>query len=261
MGNKVEKLKTQQQQISKWGKIIIVVGPFLVLIAPLILTRDFGLSGFVTTGQIGDTIGGITAPITGLVGAILVYLALKAQITANEIVLESINEQTKNENELRTIAFIMDSIKLLINDLKEFTYSTDKGSKAFKNVLDYNKNTISHKEYSEKTVTDIGLYEIYCLMKQFDYIFNLIKNSKIPESDKAYSNALLSMQYNMHIFQAIVKNNPENNEDIQKCEECGVKHIKIPYKIFVLHEDIKSKLVNTENDFRLIDKKTEIWFN
>ena len=48
------------------------------------MTSEFSLISFTDTGQIGDTIGGTTAPFLGFFGSILVYLSLKAQIDANE---------------------------------------------------------------------------------------------------------------------------------------------------------------------------------
>ncbi|MBY0345760.1 MAG: putative phage abortive infection protein, partial [Neisseriaceae bacterium] len=50
-------------------------------------------ASFANSGQIGDTIGGTTAPFIGLLSAVLVYRALQAQIEANEIIQEQIEEQ------------------------------------------------------------------------------------------------------------------------------------------------------------------------
>ena len=55
-----------------------------------------------STGEIGDTIGGITAPIVGIISSIFLYLALSKQIESN------------NEQRLRNES---DIIFLLINQL------------------------------------------------------------------------------------------------------------------------------------------------
>jgi len=61
--------------------------PFVVLIVflfPFLLTRNgFGIFDYTKTGQIGDTIGGITAPIVALIAAILTFLAFWIQLRAN----------------------------------------------------------------------------------------------------------------------------------------------------------------------------------
>jgi uncharacterized protein (DUF952 family) len=75
---------------------LIIGGSFVVLCLPYILTQFEGFVSFNTgTGAIGDTIGGITAPIVGLMGAILVYYALREQIKANEIINDQFKEQKK----------------------------------------------------------------------------------------------------------------------------------------------------------------------
>lgn len=69
-------------------KIYITIAIILLAISlfmPYFLTleRIFDFD-FSTTGQIGDTIGGITAPFINIAAAILVYLSFKEQIKANK---------------------------------------------------------------------------------------------------------------------------------------------------------------------------------
>lgn len=68
------------------GKIIICVCSCLVaiLLAPYLLTRPFcDEVSFVDTGQIGDTIGGTTAPIVGIVSIFLLAYTLIEQLKFN----------------------------------------------------------------------------------------------------------------------------------------------------------------------------------
>lgn len=64
---------------------LIAIGLMIVgiVILPWLLSQHYWKFSFNHTGQIGDTIGGITAPLVGLVSAILIYLAFKVQIRAN----------------------------------------------------------------------------------------------------------------------------------------------------------------------------------
>ena len=70
--------------------VIILIGCILIIIAPSILTlpwRDkvLGLNtNFKSTGQIGDTIGGITAPIIGLISIWLLYRTFREQREFNK---------------------------------------------------------------------------------------------------------------------------------------------------------------------------------
>ena len=64
------------------------------IFAPIIFTKCFsGISFGTETGVIGDTIGGVTAPFLSLVGSILVYTTLRAQIQANAIVIKQIRKE------------------------------------------------------------------------------------------------------------------------------------------------------------------------
>lgn len=68
-------------------KIIIILLVVLVAacLAPFVFTRPALCEwfSFSSTGQIGDTIGGITAPIIGLCSIILLIFTLKAQLDFN----------------------------------------------------------------------------------------------------------------------------------------------------------------------------------
>lgn len=64
--------------------IITAVGIVLTVILPFILTRTWGLITFEeSSAQVGDTIGGITAPVVGIVSILLLALTLREQIKFN----------------------------------------------------------------------------------------------------------------------------------------------------------------------------------
>lgn len=66
-------------------KVLICVS-ILSLILPFLLTRESFCAAlsFSDTGEIGDTIGGITAPLIGLLNAFLLYLTIREQYVFNE---------------------------------------------------------------------------------------------------------------------------------------------------------------------------------
>ena len=74
------------------SNLIFIVLILIAFISPFIFTRK-GFIDFSETGQIGDTIGGLTAPFINLLSAVLIYLTFKEQINANN--------QTKKELILR----------------------------------------------------------------------------------------------------------------------------------------------------------------
>ena len=71
--------------------IVLAIGFPLVLIK---LSTFTWLSG---KGEIGNAIGGITAPFVGLIGAMLVYLSFEQQIEGNKIQREALRNQILQE--------------------------------------------------------------------------------------------------------------------------------------------------------------------
>ena len=63
---------------------IVLLAIIAMLLSPYILTRPWSSINFEDTGQIGDTIGGLTAPIVGLISIVLLYLALSEQKRATD---------------------------------------------------------------------------------------------------------------------------------------------------------------------------------
>ena len=74
---------------------ILILGTILIFVSLYIFTRPAVFPGwdFSSTGQIGDTIGGITGPIINLIGAFLVYISYQAQIKANKIQSDALAEE------------------------------------------------------------------------------------------------------------------------------------------------------------------------
>ena len=96
--------------------IVLIIGVIMLVAAPLLLTASEYFS-FAETGQIGDTIGGITAPISSLVGSVLVFLALKGQIVSNKITQEQIREQQLEEQRKKEITYVSDLYKYFLNSV------------------------------------------------------------------------------------------------------------------------------------------------
>jgi hypothetical protein len=115
---KIEDYKTSQ--ILLLLVVIILVFPVLMTLPAVNNYLDFS-----TKGEIGDTIGGITAPFINGLAAILVFIAFKAQIKANEI----FKNQEKSRN-------ILDQITLIQEDKLEI----EKMVPAVKSRLHYLKS-------------------------------------------------------------------------------------------------------------------------
>lgn len=115
---------------------IFVFGGLALLALPIILTKfPISFFDFTETGQIGDTIGGITAPFVGLLGAYLVYQAFKAQIAANEAQRDANNiqiaankVQAKNNDFAVAFSLIDDIERRLDEPIHRYEYKLADGS-------------------------------------------------------------------------------------------------------------------------------------
>jgi hypothetical protein len=90
------------KHLLKIGLAILFLGIVLIASAPYIFTQFSFTYNLADKGTIGDAIGGTTAPIASLVGSILVFLSLYAQIQANRLVLTEFKEERdRYEQELK----------------------------------------------------------------------------------------------------------------------------------------------------------------
>lgn len=85
--------KEKPSSIERTLKLLgTIFGIVLILVSPWLSVK---LTDLKETGAIGDTIGGVTSPLVGLLGALLVYFALKEQIKANELIADQFEEQKR----------------------------------------------------------------------------------------------------------------------------------------------------------------------
>ncbi|MEO1486822.1 MAG: hypothetical protein AAFU57_13825 [Bacteroidota bacterium] len=70
-------------------KLTVIVLLVIIAVSPYVFTQFYTGISFEHTGQIGDTIGGITAPFVNILAAFLVYRSFTAQIRANQIQVQN----------------------------------------------------------------------------------------------------------------------------------------------------------------------------
>lgn len=119
----------------------------------------FDLSG---SGAVGDTIGGITAPIINLLGAILVYASFRQQLEANRIQKNALHEQIKNSQSLKNFDTILDIFHDCVVEYKGLKFGAELPDKDQKHW----------KRYQEESgLRGLKLY-IYALHTQEPLAFN-----------------------------------------------------------------------------------------
>jgi hypothetical protein len=186
----------------KKGKLAIfalIIGVILIIISPFLLTRNLGWIIFDDkTGSIGDTIGGITSPISSLLGAFLVYLALNAQIKANKIIQKQFRKQQQDANYEKALANAMEQIKFIRGDINQWTVvgkyeimreigryeiSTFQGVEAIGYILEHHHKNINE---FEKSNLKGHLMQIESLLDRMLETVSLIHNKQFCKDDHDY---------------------------------------------------------------------------
>ena len=106
--------------------MMILLGFVLILTLPYILTRNHGWFDFTETGQIGDTIGGITAPFIAVCSAYITFRAFWVQYTYNK----------KQKNVVDFFEFAVKAIAM-ITSMKGFVLAGGNGTRLFPNHKRY----------------------------------------------------------------------------------------------------------------------------
>lgn len=173
--------------------LTIAIGVFLLVCLPYILTNfDIGWSfGNQNENPIGDTIGGISAPIIGLVSSVLVYLALKAQIDANSLINKQFEYERTNQDEKIYFEYLSQELDSISKFVSEFNLK----------INNFNNGEISIQNIDFCTILDEFMFTKVDYSKyNFNYskvtlfFFNLTQklnfysNQKI--SNKSYSNMI-----------------------------------------------------------------------
>lgn len=175
MDDYINEMMRSVTKSKEFANKLFIAAVILVFALPFLFTRNLGLIDFSKTGDIGDTIGGITAPIIGFLSAYLIYLSFKAQTEANIIQMKLYGqEKTKLETEL---------IDSLFNEMERTEVSVDIKS-SVKSIYD-SFNTIYSQPFLpyRKRLTMIEIEKEFSskkadlqkLKEQF-YIMNTIAN-------------------------------------------------------------------------------------
>lgn len=121
------------------SSVVALVFGFILFLAILGLTRPalYSIFDYSTTGGVGDTIGGISAPFIGVFGAIVTFMAFYIQFEANK----THNLQFDMQNSEKRIERVDQKAQYLIHQNRDIAKSIEigsdlKGDKVFKKMFD-----------------------------------------------------------------------------------------------------------------------------
>ncbi len=233
---------------AKW---LLGIGIVLCFFAPLILTQPAiaEIFDFTKTGSIGDTIGGITAPFINIIGSILVFFALKAQIDANKLIQNQFDEQKTEELNRKKLLYITEQVNIIRLDINEFTFSYKeknykynyKSSDAifqFLKSISNGDHILSHQEF---VIQNPKIEELINLLQIFNKQILIVKRENISELDKEYFLSILAYQYNSKIRQPFLACRKYKRSEQIVCTGCNERH-GIPNEIFDENDKIEHNL-------------------
>jgi hypothetical protein len=220
---------------AKW---LLLVGGLVVLIMPILLTGEYFHESFNfrDTGQIGDTIGGITAPFMNLIGAFLVFYALQAQVKANELIQNQIdkdNDEKESENDGQNLnqlySYLTDSINsfhfktLPLEQLRNTEHTETKiefkGGEAFFHL--FSQIRCHYHGTQDELHSQQPVSELLSVLKIMDLLLNNLENTKSKNKE-----ILITLVRHLFDYKIVtrIRDEPDNELELQYCDACQCNH-------------------------------------
>jgi hypothetical protein len=167
------------------GIALVFVIPYLITNLPFIHCKDTA-----TTGQIGDTVGGLTSPIVNLISAILIYLSFQQQLLANEIQISMLDHEKSKD----LIQVQKDSLLFHYNEIKDSIINVKYSSKWHKthggfdfsgtDAIETFVKDFKHNDYLNQSTT---YFMIDLILIDIDTFVDAVNASNfLDDSEKEY---------------------------------------------------------------------------
>jgi hypothetical protein len=200
----------------------LIIGIGLILIIPVVINYVNWFERLEEKGQIGDYVGGLTSPIASILGALLIFFALKEQM---DISLEQ-KKQFAYMNERDNVYRIYETLETYINEFK-YTYKgeSEKGTKA----IELMRNSVKSigdaiQDYLKEEHSE--LIDFDAIIITADALCDAIQKSTLYDKDEKFLARMLKFQINDRIFPLFKRIHTENeNNESKKCSDCGYHHL------------------------------------
>jgi hypothetical protein len=228
---------------------VIVIGGAICVLLPL-FTPLLPLQYLKDSGDIGEAIGGISSPFVQILGSVILFLALKAQIDANgilqlQIEKENTKEQLRHElNQLHELYlfverniknFSYDQTKIIDGKSQMILLHSRRAIKCFIEDLE-NLDIDIHKE--DDILMFDGVKEIMSILNSVQLFFDRIKGSEIELYHKNFYKTLMQHELLFSIFPYQELDNQAHLKQ-EPCAECGQYHANYPPLIYDRLQEIK----------------------
>ncbi len=161
--------------------LIIVIPVILLLLILFTKPAILGIFDFSQTGQIGDTIGGISAPIIGLLAAFLIYKSFSVQINMNRIQKDAIMKQMSLSNETRNLGILQDFYKQVRDDFSDLYFIVEDNKRVHGKtaLVRFHADLQNKSRYQPAIVNDLS-YIITVLQQMLE----IIERSEMESENK-----------------------------------------------------------------------------
>lgn len=193
------------------NSIMIVVAALILSLPALFTQTGISIFDFSKYGQVGDTIGGTTAPFVGLISAYLIYKAFIAQINANRI-------ESKN-NEFGIALKLIDDLERKLNQ-QDKPYEYPMGNDEISEIKNTNYYEIIRFWNGMRMYRDTYANRIVLLIKQIKYFRNFVGISRnLSAKDESLLLQKASLTFGsqlIEVFDMLLKTETEDINDKEK---------------------------------------------
>lgn len=227
--------------------VLLIIGTLLSIVVPLMLPL-LPLGHLKDFGTIGDAFGGIANPIAQIVGFILLYLALRAQIKANSILQIQIHAENSKETQRREVKHVHELYTFLENNISSFSYEAKfegtsdmqvlHGRRAIRCFIDDIENMNIDLHNAEQLLQQDGVREILSILRIAENIFDRINHADIDKNDKVFYIDLMKHELTFSIF-PYTDLDESANLKLEICKECHKPHGNYPPLIFDKMQQLK----------------------
>lgn len=187
-------------KLDKNVKWILWIGAPVLILMPILTTQLDWFFDFTNTGNIGDTIGGVTAPVIGVVSALLIYFSFRAQINSNRLILNQMDIQSLEDRERRDKNHLMEIYYHLRNSIDNFQYMVSgkellTGSSAFH---EYWSVILSGRDSIQKGPSKA----FENILKLFEVVLDELKTYEDKKTDIKLVLFLTELQFNQYVWES-----------------------------------------------------------
>ncbi|MCB9168117.1 MAG: hypothetical protein H6595_11665 [Flavobacteriales bacterium] len=183
-------------------------------------------------------------------GAVLLFLALKAQITANEIVVTQLQEQRELDAYQKLSTYMTQQVQLLRDDMNDFsltqTTTTGPSNARVKNTIQYKGveaiiealDTMKdvRAEHDEALIDIPQFAHIRMILDRMCILVEDITKRSLNPVDKEYLLATARFTYEARLKPVLALLEEHRVSKQEPCKSCGKVHTGIPEEIYSAYD-------------------------